>query len=66
MSKLLLSQEVADILRVKTQTLAAWRLYGRGPRFLKISGAVRYRLEDVELYLKEAVRESTSDTGEKA
>jgi predicted DNA-binding transcriptional regulator AlpA len=34
------------------RTLQAWRLLGRGPRFIKVGGrSVRYRLADVEAWL---------------
>lgn len=35
-------EEVANELGLKVGTLRRWRLYGRGPTFVKIGGAVRY------------------------
>jgi hypothetical protein len=32
-------------------TLRSWRHKGRGPKFIKVGGMVRYRLSDVELFL---------------
>lgn len=49
----LLSEEVALRLRVKPQTLALWRLKGKGPRWLKLGRSVRYEQADVERWLAE-------------
>jgi hypothetical protein len=35
---------------VTTGTLANWRSKGRGPRFIKLGKAVRYRLPDILEY----------------
>jgi hypothetical protein len=35
---------------VSERTLERWRWLRQGPKFLKIGGAVRYRIEDVEAY----------------
>lgn len=48
------TSEVAKILMVKEQTLYNWRHAGRGPKSIKIEGAVRYRAADVDAYIKEA------------
>lgn len=37
------------------------RSKGRGPRFLKVGGRVRYRIRDLDAYLESRVRE-TSDS----
>ena len=37
-------------------TLRKWRSQGRGPRFLKLGGAVRYRLSDVEAWISAQYR----------
>lgn len=42
--------ELAERWGVPVTTLAAWRYAGKGPAYLKLGGAVRYRLEDVEAY----------------
>jgi hypothetical protein len=36
----------------KLNTIRKWRRISRGPRFIKIEGAVRYRLSDVLAYLE--------------
>lgn len=50
-----LSDEVAVARRFEfaPNTLAKWRCQGRGPRFIKLGGRIRYRLSDVEAYLRE-------------
>lgn len=49
--KLLTETEVARFLSVSVAALRRWRLEGRGPRFLKLGSAVRYRQEDVKAWL---------------
>ena len=62
-TQLLTESEAAEFLRFKPKTLARWRWAGTGPRFLKVGGAVRYTVADLEKFLEEAVRMSTSDCG---
>lgn len=54
----------ADFLGVSARTLEGFRVRGGGPRFVKIGGAVRYRLTSLEEYLQHHERASTSDTGQ--
>lgn len=49
-AKRLSPAELADRWGVPVATLAQWRYVGKGPAYLKLGGAVRYRLEDVESY----------------
>lgn len=44
---------------VSTHTLARWRTEGLGPRFMKIRGKVRYRLEDIESFEHNSIHSST-------
>lgn len=39
--------------QVPARTLGQWRYEGRGPAYVKIGGAVRYRLVDVEAHEEE-------------
>ena len=40
---------------VKRQTLAKWRMQGRGPKYFKLpGGAIRYRMSDVENWISAA------------
>ena len=42
MGDLLNPEQAAQFLCVRPQTLACWRLYGKGPAFAKIGRLVRY------------------------
>jgi predicted DNA-binding transcriptional regulator AlpA len=54
--------DLAEMLRVKKETVQQWRLRGHGPKYVKVSGkAVRYRLKDVEQFLKRRTRQCTRD-----
>jgi predicted DNA-binding transcriptional regulator AlpA len=44
-------RELAAMTGLKTRTLQRWRVFGKGPRFHKLGGAVRYQLVDVEAWL---------------
>ena len=49
-----LSEREVEELGLASRTLQAWRLLGRGPRFIKVGGrTIRYRLVDVEAWLAE-------------
>jgi predicted site-specific integrase-resolvase len=51
--------ELADRWKVSPRTLERWRWLGQGPRFMKLGGRVAYRLEDVETYEAEQLRQIT-------
>jgi predicted DNA-binding transcriptional regulator AlpA len=54
MERLLTAEEVAEVLKVRVETLNQWRWLGKGPRAIK-SGRrfLRYRPADVEAWLEE-------------
>jgi hypothetical protein len=57
-------KELASILGVTIQMLTHLRLKGRGPKYIKFGyRSIIYSAADVEKYLKERERLSTSDTG---
>lgn len=60
---LLTDVEAADFLGLSRLTLRNWRYKGRGPRFCKLGGAVRYDRTTLEAWLAAQERCSTSDTG---
>ncbi len=64
--RLLDEKEVASILNINVATLRRWRWAGKGPRFLKIGGAVRYAQSDIAAFIEAGRRTSTSDTGREA
>lgn len=48
---LLCEAEVAKRFGLSVHTLRKWRWAGRGPSFLKVGRAVRYRVEDLLAFL---------------
>jgi hypothetical protein len=59
----LTSAQAATVLGFHPSYLAKARLTGTGPRYLKIGGrSVRYRPRDLDVWLAERERSSTSDT----
>lgn len=48
--------EVAAYYGVTVETLANWRYLGRGPKYTKAGGRVRYRWDDVEEWLGDQAR----------
>lgn len=34
--------QVAELIQIKVSTLRSWRVLGKGPKFVKFNGAVRY------------------------
>jgi excisionase family DNA binding protein len=60
---LLNTVEAAKYLHLAVPTLEKLRVYGGGPRFVRLGRAVRYRPADLEAWLESRVRTSTSDTG---
>lgn len=59
---LLTPEMVTSAIHVPEKTLAQWRYLGRGPRFLKLEGHVRYRRSDVEAWLAHCARDQTGGT----
>ena len=55
-------RDLARRWSLSERTLERWRWLGEGPRFLKLGGRVLYRLEDVEAFEAEQVRQSTPRT----
>jgi len=45
---------------ISVQTLARWRVEGRGPRFLKLGSRVVYQRSALDAFLKAHERGSTS------
>jgi predicted site-specific integrase-resolvase len=62
-AELLRTPELATRLGVSQVTLARWRRLGTGPRFLKRSGIIFYRAEDVSEFetQRDRIRTSTRE-----
>ncbi len=60
--------ELAGILNVKVQTIRKWRLYGKGPGYIRFGnkyGRVLYRSQDIEEWLKNNKFSSTAEEKER-
>ena len=55
--------EAARMLCLSVKTLRRWRWAGKPPRFIKLSGAVRYDPADLATFIETSRRNSTSDLG---
>lgn len=66
MSNLLNEKEVSELIGMSVHWLRRKRWSGGGIPFCKLGerGAVRYRPEDVEAFIVNKVRKSTSDLGQ--
>ncbi len=53
--------DLADRWDVAEATLERWRSDGIGPVYMKIQGRVLYRVEDIETFEADSLRQSTSD-----
>jgi len=54
--------ELSRRWKVSPRTLERWRWLGQGPRFMKLGGRVAYRLEEVEAFEIEQLRQITPRT----
>jgi predicted DNA-binding transcriptional regulator AlpA len=65
-NSLLTEKQISRLMGFSVRTLQAWRVRGGGPRFVKISArCVRYRQDDLDSWVADRLRRSTSDRGEK-
>lgn len=55
MEKLLTTPEAAELLRIRPNSLEIWRCQRRGPSWVKVCGAIRYRLADLEAFIERGV-----------
>jgi hypothetical protein len=62
-AELLTERDASKLLCLSVRMLQKWRLCGRGPRSLKLGHAVRYDRADLDGFLADARRASTSDPG---
>lgn len=58
MNRLLSVTEAAAVLGLSPQTLNRWRCEraGKGPRWLKLGGAIRYREADLVAYIERSAQ----------
>ena len=60
MTPLLDQRQAARLLALSPRTLERLRCVGGGPRFVRIKGSVRYRMEDLQSYIAAHVFANTS------
>ena len=56
----LTTPQAAAYLGLRPATLEQWRWSGRGPRFIKLGRACRYRLSDLEQFIESRTFSSTA------
>jgi hypothetical protein len=61
MTELMTQQEVAALFDRTVGVLANWRCTGKGPKYVKLGGKVKYRKSDVEAFISASVRQSTCE-----
>ncbi|MCX7012125.1 MAG: helix-turn-helix domain-containing protein [Candidatus Sumerlaeota bacterium] len=65
--KLRTTREAAEILGLSPPTLETWRTRkSDGPRFVRLGRAIRYRPEDLAIFIERGERSSRSDPGSEA
>lgn len=57
--KLMMEQDVAEMLNVTVSAVRRWRVENRGPEYLKVGSLVRYRPTDVKKWLSSLARSAT-------
>jgi Helix-turn-helix domain len=59
-------QEASGYLRIAKQTLARWRCYGLGPRFVRIGGRIFYDPVDLDAFIAANKFHSTAEADQAA
>ena len=57
------TRDAARFVGLSIRTLEKHRIYGTGPRYSKLGGLVVYRVEDLQTWVDDAAKSSTSDPG---
>jgi predicted DNA-binding transcriptional regulator AlpA len=61
MAELLNQRQAAERLRLSTRTLERFRLTGGGPRYCKLGARVLYLQSELDAWVAEHLRHSTSE-----
>jgi len=56
------THDVATLIGASPRTIETWRVRGGGPRFVRVGRLARYRRSDVDAWIAERIRASTSAT----
>lgn len=51
-------EQAAEYLGIEAGTMRVWRNSGKGPRYIKVGGSVRYRVDALERFIKAQTRET--------
>lgn len=43
-------KQAAEYLSLQSETLNRWRWAGKGPRYYRVGGAIRYKLKDLDAF----------------
>jgi predicted DNA-binding transcriptional regulator AlpA len=62
-SRYLRTPEAARMVGLSIRTLEKHRIYGTGPRYSKLGGRVVYSVEDLQAWVAQGAKTSTSDPG---
>lgn len=64
-NQLFRQEEAAALLCVTARCLENWRYRGKGPKYVRISKTcIRYRKLDLDLFIEDRIRQSTSEENE--
>jgi len=67
MEPLVSTEEASELIRLRPQTLRAYRSRGGGPDFIRLAmNRVAYRTADLEKWIEQRKRRSTCDPGPSA
>lgn len=53
--------QMSELTSIPPSTLNKYRLYGEGPRYIRVGGRILYRREDVDAWLLGLARKSTAE-----
>lgn len=63
--ELLSPDELAASIKMSKRTLAKWRCNGRGPEYVRLGHAVRYRQQDVDAWLEAKVSKNSAEAADR-
>ena len=63
--ELLSAEELASELKMSPRTLGKWRTNGRGPCYVRLGHAVRYRRQDVAEWLESKVSRNSAEAADR-
>jgi hypothetical protein len=64
--ELLTPDETARRLRLAKQTLARWRVEGKGPRFVRLGGRIFYPSSNIDAFVAASLFSSTAEADQAA